>query len=167
MNEPAVSFQKPGYGSLNFKEVIQNIALFVKTDPKHFYKVIVGSDSGAYHLEPFDTVIVTAVIVWRVGKGATYFLTQSPKQMFYTRRDRIIQETMSSLTLAQEIRSHLRVELGHEFLWDGNEIHADVGNGGETRDFIREVSGLIRGYNFIPVIKPEAWGAASVADRHT
>ena len=150
-----------------FDEVIRDICAFVGQEPKRFYKVVVGSDSSAYHLEPFESSIITAVIVWRVGKGGIYFLTQTPRQIFYTRRDRIIAETMNSLMLAQEIRSRLRSVLGDEFLWDGNEIHADIGENGETKDFIKEVTGLIRGHDFIPVIKPEAWGAATVADKHT
>jgi len=167
MIELPVTFYRPQSGAISFPEVLKEIVAFIKQEPKCFYKVIVGSDSGAAHLEPFDTSIITAVIVWRIGKGATYYLTKSPRQTFYTRRDRIIAETMNSVTLAQEFRSRLRRELGDEFLWDGNEIHADVGNGGETREFIREVVGMINAYNFIPVIKPYSWGAASVADKHT
>lgn len=167
MTEPLALFYKPQHGSISFSEAVQEITEFIKKQPKHFYKVIVGSDSGASHLEPFETTIITAVIVWRVGRGATYFLTKSPRQTFYTRRERIIGETMNSIMLAQELRSRLTSELGDEFLWDGNEIHADIGNVGETREFIREVTGLIQGFDFIPVIKPYSWGAASVADRHT
>ena len=54
-----------------------------------------------------------------------------------------------------------------KFLWDGNEIHVDIGEGGPTKDLIEAVTGMIRGYQFIPVIKPYSFGAFSFADRHT
>jgi uncharacterized protein len=152
---------------LTLKGTVSLVVDFIAKDPKNFYKVIVGSDTSSGGLEPCSTSIITAVIVWRVGRGAIYFLTKSTPQLFYTRRDRLIRETMSSLTLAQEVRSRLKDALGEDFLWDGNEIHADVGNGGESRDCIKEVTGLIRGFDFVPVLKPEAWGASCVADKHT
>jgi len=167
MMQNIVSFYNTTCNALSLDEVVRHIADFVSYDKKQFYKVIVGSDSSAGSIEPFCTPIITAVIVWRVGRGATYFLTKSRAETFYTRHDRIVRETMASLTLAQELRSRLCKILGDEFLWDGNEIHADIGNGGESRDFIKEVTGLIRGYDFVPVIKPSAWGASCVADKHT
>ncbi|MDO8655133.1 MAG: ribonuclease H-like YkuK family protein, partial [bacterium] len=36
---------------------------------------------------------------------------------------------------------------------------------GPTRDMIREITGLIRGNGFEPVIKPDSFAASSVADR--
>jgi len=166
MIDENVYFHSPNSGRIGFEGMIEETSSFIRREPKRFYKVIVGSDSPATGLEPIEVSIVTAIIVWRVGKGGQYFLTKSPKQIYYTRRDRIISETMNSLLLAQEIRSRLREVLGEEFLWDGNEIHADIGNGGETRVFIKEVTGLIRGFDFIPIIKPSSWGASTVADRY-
>ena len=47
------------------------------------------------------------------------------------------------------------------------EIHIDIGAQGETRDLIREVVGMVVGSGFAAKIKPEAFGASSVADKHT
>ena len=44
-------------------------------------------------------------------------------------------------------------------------IHADVGKNGATKDMIKEVTGLILGNGFTPMIKPESFAASSVADR--
>ncbi|GAF87411.1 unnamed protein product, partial [marine sediment metagenome] len=42
----------------------------------------------------------------------------------------------------------------------------DVGENGQTKDMIKEVTGLIRGTGFEPKIKPEAYVASTVADRY-
>ncbi|MFZ5899548.1 MAG: ribonuclease H-like YkuK family protein, partial [Bacillota bacterium] len=47
------------------------------------------------------------------------------------------------------------------------EIHIDVGSHGDTKDLIREVVGMVTGSGFNAKIKPDAYGASSVADRHT
>jgi len=47
------------------------------------------------------------------------------------------------------------------------EIHLDVGRSGETRELIREVVGMVAGSGFDAKIKPESYGASSVADKHT
>jgi len=161
-----VYFHSPQSGRVRFADIVGEIIAFIKQDPRQRYKVIVGSDSSAGSREPLTTTIITVVIVWRIGRGATYFWTRSEPRTFYSLHERIIGETMGSITLAQEIRSHLKDALGDEFLWDGNEIHTDIGNGGESKEFIREVVGLIKGFDFEPVIKPWAWGASTVADRH-
>jgi predicted RNase H-related nuclease YkuK (DUF458 family) len=46
-------------------------------------------------------------------------------------------------------------------------VHADVGVEGETRGLIREVVGMIVGSGFTPHVKPESFGASTVADRYT
>jgi predicted RNase H-related nuclease YkuK (DUF458 family) len=46
-------------------------------------------------------------------------------------------------------------------------IHADVGENGQTKDMIKEVTGLIKGNGFEPKIKPEAFVASIVADRYS
>ena len=82
-------------------------------------------------------------------------------------RDRIWQEAIASITLAQEFRSCLTDMLGNDFFWEGNEIHVDIGLNGPTKELIDSVVGMIKGYNFTPVIKPYSFGASIVADRHT
>jgi predicted RNase H-related nuclease YkuK (DUF458 family) len=47
------------------------------------------------------------------------------------------------------------------------QIHLDVGENGQTRDLIREVVGMVVGSGFDARIKPDSFGASSVADRHT
>lgn len=148
---------------LSLEEVVEEVVSFIKKEPKYFYKVIIGTDSHAVN----HVSLVTAITIWRVGNGAIHFWTRSQKQYFHTLTDRIWQEAISSITLAQEVRARLQDALGDEFFWDGNEIHVDAGRNGPTREFVDGLMGMVRGYNFEPIIKPYAFGASVVADRHT
>lgn len=150
-------------GILNLGQVLKEIAMFVGSQPERLYKIIIGSDSEASKVSR----IVTAVTIWRVGNGAIHFWTASEDKKFGSMRDRIWQEAISSIMLAQELRSHLEDTLGDNFFWEGNEIHVDIGPNGPTKELIDSVVGMIKGYNFIPVIKPYSFGASIVADRHT
>ncbi len=163
MSTEEIIFHSQNPGTLSFDAAIAEIVLFIKKEPARFYKIIIGTDSEASSISS----MVTAITVWRVGNGAVHFWTRMPEKKFGSMRDRIWQEAISSITLAQEVRSRLTERLGDEFFWDGNEIHVDIGENGPTREMIDSVVGMIKGYNFTPVIKPHAFGASIVADRHT
>src|SRR3990167_2386986 len=148
--------------SMSLSEVVEGVYAFVNAKPQRKYKIIVGTDSAARS----DVQFVTAVTIWRIGNGGIYFWTRSEKTICHDLRERIYQETIHSITLAQELRGRLKEKLGDEFFWD-DQIHIDVGENGPTREFIDGVVGMVRGYGFDAVIKPNAFGAAAVADRHT
>ncbi len=158
-----ILFYSETRGTLALGEVVDEIAGFIKKEPHRFYKVIIGTDSHPSR----PNVFVTALTIWRVGNGAIHFWTRSEVKKIHTMRDRIWQEAIASITFAQEMRASLQERLGDEFFWDGNEVHVDIGEKGPTKEFIDSVVGMIKGYNFVPVIKPFAFGASVVADRHT
>lgn len=143
--------------------MLSEIKGFVKEKPDRFYKIIVGTDSEASS----PAALVTAVTIWRVGNGAIHFWTRAEEKNFFSLRDRITQEAINSIMLGQEVRARLTKLLGEEFFWDGNEIHVDIGEQGPSRELIDTIKGMIKGYNFKPVIKPYSFGASVVADRHT
>ncbi len=47
------------------------------------------------------------------------------------------------------------------------EIHVDIGQQGETKALIQEITGWITSVGYTVRIKPDAFGASSVADRFT
>lgn len=163
MSTEGIIFKSQRLGAITFQEMIKEVICYVKKEPGRFYKIIIGTDSNASDF----CSLVTAVTVLRVGNGGIHFWTESEEKKFHSLRDRIWQEAISSITLAQEIRSVLKKELGDDFFWDGNEIHADIGINGPTKEMIDGVVGMIKGYDFTPVIKPYAFAASCVADRHT
>ena len=158
-----LTFRSPTFGVLTFDGVLEHIVSFIEAHPHDSYKVVVGSDSASAH----PTTIVTAITVWRKGRGGIFFWTESEERMYHTLRDRIVAEAVASITLGQEVRAHLKDLLRDEFFWDGNEIHADVGKNGPTRELAESIAGMIKGYDFEPVIKPFSFGAFAVADRMT
>lgn len=152
-------------------QVVQEIVSFMKLDPKRQYKITIGSDSeqvgrddqGARRGQMGQADFVTAIVVHRVGNGGRYFWRRLEFGKFHTLRDRIIKEVMLSLEVAQEVLEELKKmkDISFDF-----EIHADVGENGETKTMIQEVVGIIRAYNFEPRTKPGSYAATSVADRH-
>ncbi len=82
---------------------------------------------------------------------------------FYTLRDRIIKEVLLSLDVARDLILELE-SMGLDN-WSF-EIHADIGENGETKSLIQEVVGIIRANNFEAKTKPESYAATKVADRH-
>ena len=151
-------------GTLTLERVFEEIVAYIRREPERSYQIIIGSDSAARNPVP----LVTAVTVRRVGNGAVHFWVNSEKKSFHTLRDRIYEEAMQSITLAQEFRSGLRDKLGEDVLWDDKiQVHIDVGENGPTRDLIDQVVGMVKGFGFEAVIKPGAFGASQVADRHT
>jgi len=136
---------------------------------------------------------VTAIVIQRVGNGGKYFWRRAELGKFHTLRDRIIQEVMLSLEAAKEILAVLKTQGLSDFSacargasasggeggpspeanapreqasgWDF-EIHADIGEKGETKTMIQEVVGMIRANNFEARTKPDSYAASNVADRH-
>jgi len=150
-NLERITFRSPTFGVLSFDGAIDRIVLYIKESPRDSYKVIIGTDSAS----ATPTTLVTAITVWRRGKGGIFFWTESAEKTYRTLRDRIVAEAVASIML------------GNEFFWDGNEIHADVGKNGPTKDIVDSIAGMIKGYDFEPVIKPYSFGAFAVADRFT
>lgn len=156
-------FHSPTHGRIDLATVIHRISDFVLADATQPYRIAVGADSAARS----PTAITTVVIVHRVGSGAMYAYSRGPLQRYASLRDRIYAETMSAITLGQEIRSGLRDRFGAtDALHETIEIHADVGYNGPMHAEVESIMGMAKGFNFIPVVKPEAIAASSVADRH-
>ncbi|MGQ9513064.1 ribonuclease H-like YkuK family protein [Thermodesulfitimonas sp.] len=156
-----MNFVSPTKGKLSFNEMMTDIIEFIRGLPTSAYKIIIGSDSQVIHGE---TLFITAVIVHRLGKGARYFYRKRTQRKVRSLRQRIFLETSLSL----EIGGMVTQALNTAGLEDQKiEIHIDVGNHGETRELIREVVGMVVGSGFKAKIKPEAYGASTVADRHT
>jgi len=153
-------FNSPTWGELDFGKMMRLIFSFMEENTDYKYKLVIGTDS-----QPNHTIsdFVTAVIIHRVGQGGIYFWQRKGLPTF-SLRDRIYKEVLLSLETAQEVTDSLANEESLESL--ALEIHVDVGKNGETREMISEVVGMIRSNGYEVKIKPEAFGAATVADRH-
>ncbi len=146
---------------ISAREVVEEVISFMKEDQKRRYKVIIGTDSQQ---TSNDSDFVTAIVVHRVGNGGRYFWRRSENGKFYTLRDRIITEVLLSIEVAKEVLMFLKSATTLPFNF---EIHADVGNNGETKTMISEVVGMIKANDFEAKTKPESYAASKVADRYT
>lgn len=155
-----MEFVSPTLGRLTFEEMFKALVGYMKSEPDQHYHLIIGTDS----LLSDDTTFVTAVIVHKVGRGGRYFYRRFHNRKIESLRQRILFETSLSLETAHLITTELGRN-GYSKL--PVEIHLDVGNNGETKRIVREVVGMVSGSGFNPVIKPDAYGATKVADKHS
>jgi len=146
---------------MELNQVVNDILAYISEDIDRPYKLLVGSDS---HPSQQGTCFVSAVIIHRLGKGARYYYNKVMEQKIKSLRQRIFYEASLSLTLADQL-SHLLKQHGHEEM--KVEIHLDIGTHGETRELIREVTGMIVNSGFDAKIKPNACAASKVADKYT
>lgn len=153
-------FHSPTLGKMTFEEAISKALEFIAKE-EGIYKVIIGTDSEAISSGLID--FVTALVVHHIGHGGVYFWSRLERNHIHSLRQRIYEEAMYSLAMAQRV-----VEaFGQKKKTQDVEIHVDVGQKGPTRELINEVVGMIRGNGFNVKTKPDAFGASSVADRHT
>lgn len=159
-------FKSPTKGNLSFGEVIGEITRYMLEQPDILYKVIVGTDSKADGGKGMAEVdFVTAIVIHRIGKGGRYFYTIQTEKCSIRTDVRFINETLKSSTLAVTLDKCLTLILGPQR--DNMEIHLDGGQNGPTKEVINQAIGIVSGFGFKAKIKPDAFGASKVADRHT
>jgi len=158
------TFRSPTLGRMQLTKVAKEISSYINQDSQRKYRLIVGTDSNGDKKADF----VTAIIVYRVGRGGRYFWKKTNgNKIFHTLRDRIYQEVTLSLQTAQDILGQLESSLKPDQQPDYDfQIHIDVGQRGPTREMIKEVVGMVRGNGFKAKIKPESFAASSVADKY-
>jgi uncharacterized protein len=159
---PSMLFKSGRGEQLTPQQVIKEIAQFMAANEKSAYKITIGSDSEQLADKRAD--FVTAIVVHRIGNGGIYYWRRIiGATKFHTLRDRIMQEVLLSLEIAQNFIEKAEAEKLPAFDF---EIHVDVGEHGATRAMLQEVTGLIRANNFAVKTKPDSYAASKVADRH-
>ena len=158
-------FYNPTRGNLKIDQVAEEILGYMGKKPEKFYDIIVGCDSSSGD-EPHFPV---AVVILRKGEGGRFFLKKIgyKNRKFYNWKTRVLEEVLLSCELALFLRENVENKLKvNSFNYQFRYIHADIGENGQTKDMIKEVTSLIRGNGFEPKIKPEAYVASTVADRY-
>ena len=155
-------FKSPTHGQLKFDQVLEKLLDYIGQEPGLKYELIIGTDSMANsHAE---AEFVSAIVVHRHRRGGIYFWAKRHEANLHTLRQRIFEEALLSLRLAEQLIE----ELKRRNLGDFNlSIHVDIGPNGETKQMMHEIVGMIRGNGFDVKTKPDSYGASSVADRHT
>ena len=159
-------FYNPTKGNLKINKVIEELFNYISEKPEKFYDIIVGCDSSSGEEPHFPIVIV----VLRVGEGGRFFLKKVSykDRKFYNWKTRILEEVFLSCQLALYLRENFEKKIQsskQKIYYQFRYIHVDVGENGQTKNMIKEATGLIQGNGFEPKIKPEAFAAATVADK--
>ena len=166
------NFYNPTIGNLSSSQMIEEILSYIGERPEMFYDIIVGCDSSSEE-EPHFPVVVA---ILRVGEGGRFFLKRikypSPmNKKFVNWKNRILEEVLLSCDLALFLREDFKKKIqevnNKNLRYQFRYIHADIGENGQTKDMVKELTGLIRGNGFEPKIKPEAYVASVVADRYS
>jgi hypothetical protein len=156
------------YGlQIGIKDVANEIVSFMEQKKNSVYKIIVGSDSEIY--EDKYAEFVTAIVVHRVGNGGRFFWRKEKLGKYYNLHDRIIEEVLLSINVANAFLSlfkNLLSQEGKDFKWSF-EVHSDVGENGPTKTLIQEVVGMVKAHNFEIKTKPDSYAASKVADIYT
>ncbi|HHW17386.1 MAG TPA: hypothetical protein GXX30_00550 [Firmicutes bacterium] len=153
-------FISPTKGPMSFSAMFDDICSFMAENPDAEYKLIVGSDSQSRD----QVCFVTAVVIHRLGKGGRYYYRRTHVAKMPSLKQRIFYEAHLSLDVASKIAAEM-ARNGHSDL--NVEIHLDVGRNGETRSLIKDLVAEIVGSGFSAKIKPDAYGASQVADKHS
>ncbi len=154
-------FYNPHLGEMTFDGVVRSIVEEMERNPKDRFEILVGSDSST-NLDHLD--LVSAIVLHRVGKGGRYFWTRHRERRIPSLRQRIWREAWLSFELAQLLLERLAEGSSLRF---NLEIHVDIGENGRTKEMIDEVVGMIIANGLAVRIKPDAYAASSVADKHT
>jgi predicted RNase H-related nuclease YkuK (DUF458 family) len=122
-------------------------------------KIAVGSDS---QILPHHISFVTTICIHDPGHGGKFFFIKKKenKNLFHNMRNRIMNEVMLSLDIANDIQSITNRKV---------EVHIDVGEDelkSKTSKFSKEFLGIVNSFGFEGKIKPDSW-ASYVADRFT
>jgi uncharacterized protein len=155
-------FRSPTHGVLDFDSVLNKLLEYVGSEPGLEYELIIGTDSMP--MLGTEAEFVSAIVVHRKNRGGIYFWSKRHETSLHSLRQRIFQEALYSLKLAEQLIERLK----QKNILDFNlTIHVDVGPNGETKKMLHEIVGMIKGNGFAVKTKPDSYGASSIADRHT
>jgi predicted RNase H-related nuclease YkuK (DUF458 family) len=156
-----MQFMSPTWGMLSVEQMIRLIETYLEEDPKAPHKIVIGTDSQTTRQA---TTFVTAVVIHRVGKGARFFFRKQRHKPMFDLRHRIYRETELSLQLVDVLNAKGMAALLSAWPL---EIHIDIGQKGDTKALITEIKGWVTSVGYVARIKPDSFGASSVADRFT
>lgn len=146
--------------SISFQKIISSLKKLVN-EPNHL--VIIGSDS---HYRKNYTIFASAITIVNRSNlmHSQYFYNKSiliNKNRFGDLFYRVYREMEESLIIANKIKQSIP-ELNIE-------IHLDVSSSSKNRTykFSNGIKEIVASQGYPVKIKPDAWGATAVADKHT
>lgn len=157
-----MQFVSPTKGKMTLDMVAKEIFSYIRQSPEEKYQLVIGTDSEGNGQVNF----VTAIVIYRKGKGGRYFYKKFSKDKIGHLRQKIYEEVFASLETGRDLIACLQKYWKNKNIKSALEIHIDVGENGPTKDMIKEVVGMVLGQGFQAKIKPHSYGASLVADRY-
>lgn len=154
-------FHNPSIGEMTFDDVISTIVSEMVGGSKEQFELLIGTDSSTSNN---NLDLVSAIVLHKIGRGGRYFWTRKRERRTPSLRHQIWREAWLSFELAQHVIQGLESKSLLQF---NLEIHVDIGENGPTKELIDEVVGMIIGNGLAVRIKPHAFAASAVADKHT
>ena len=155
------TFHNPSIGEMTFDDVISTIVSEMADGSKEQFELLIGTDSSTSNN---NLDLVSAIVLHKIGRGGRYFWTRKRERRTPSLRHQIWREAWLSFELAQHVIQGLESKSLLQF---NLEIHVDIGENGPTKELIDEVVGMILGNGLAVRIKPHAFAASAVADKHT
>lgn len=158
-----IKMRSPTYGILSIDEVCEKIANFIHKEIETQHEqitVAIGTDSQAFR----STKVVAVITVYSQGNGGIYFYEtfRFPKLSIH---DKILNETVLSINLATLVTPIL--EAKNVMSKVNFQIHCDIGKNGQTRQYINEITGMVKACDYTCVIKPDSFAASGIANKYS
>ncbi|EJY56936.1 protein of unknown function DUF458 [Alicyclobacillus hesperidum URH17-3-68] len=155
-------FRSPTLGTLTLAQVADDIIRERRLHEADRYRLIIGTDSQPRE-RLHEATFVTAVILHRVGHGARYYIHKEHHSNMRALRQRMFTEASLSIQTGGILSEYLQQDADKWHI----EVHLDIGEAGETKQWIREIVAWIEANGYEAHIKPDSFGASKVADRYT
>ncbi|HOB15749.1 MAG TPA: ribonuclease H-like YkuK family protein [Defluviitoga sp.] len=127
-----------------------------KFSAKEEVKIWVGTDS---HSRNGNVVFATAIVIYKIGSGGTYFYYLTKENKKYDMYTRLIKETELSLETAKYIEEELKLKKP--------EIHLDIGLNGKSKEIFNSLTGYVKGLGYDCKTKPYSFAATNIAHLYT
>ncbi|MFD0587255.1 ribonuclease H-like YkuK family protein [Paenibacillus sp. GCM10027627] len=168
-----MEFMNTTESRMEIDTVFSRIEGFLKQEPHANYNLIIGTDG---HVHRGFTKMITGIIIRRENRGAwaCYRQVIIPREITSV-RDKLSTETSLSEEIACYFDEQKRGQLEDillPYVYHGaaldHFIHIDAGRDksvSKTALYVSEMVDRVESLGWLPVIKPDSYGASSYADR--
>lgn len=120
----------------------------------------VGSDAQANGKNIAD--FVTVVCIHTIGKGGRVFYIKDKKVPYYSLWEKLFLETNKSLEVAVDLTKTFGHDISERIL-----VHVDANPNTkfESSKHVKALAGMVMGYGYKHVLKPNSWASSHGADR--
>ena len=137
-------------------DLVEILKLYVN---KENVLIHIGTDAQANSYNKAD--FVTVVCVYLIGKGGRIFYSKDKKVAIHSLWEKLYGETDRSLRVAVELDGHFGSKIYDRIL-----VHVDANPNKKyaSSNYVKQLAGMVMGYGFRYVLKPDAFVASHAAD---